>query len=77
MKELDAGLMNEVLDGDTVEIIGQPKYLNGNLIYQAIQKRAWISVPAANGDWCPMEPRTEAQSFEILIHGKIWNLIKH
>ena len=22
MKELDAGLMNEVLDGDTVEIIG-------------------------------------------------------
>ncbi|MFA9441081.1 hypothetical protein ACDA63_15710 [Uliginosibacterium sp. sgz301328] len=59
------GLMNEVRDGDIVHIENLPIFINGNLIYQAIQKNVSVPNETAIAGWFESPPRADAREFRL------------
>jgi hypothetical protein len=62
---LAAGLLDPVRDGDIVEIPNQPIWINGNLIYQTIQKNVSIPGEGAIADWFESNPRSDAIAYRL------------
>lgn len=59
------GLFNRVRDGDVIRIENQPIFINGNLIYQAIQKRLTVEDEAAISGWFKAVPRPDARHYRV------------
>lgn len=62
---LRSGLMEPVRDGDLVEIVNAPIFINGNLIYQTIQKRVATPNEAASIKYFQSLPGASAKSFRL------------
>jgi hypothetical protein len=62
---LKAGLLDPVRDGDVVEIVDQPIFINGNLIYQTIRKNVSIPNEAAITPWFESKPRQDANRYRL------------
>lgn len=65
VKALHEGLFNDIRDGDVVKIEGLPMYINGNLIYQAIEKNVSTPNEPATAAWFPSPPRPDAKTFSL------------
>lgn len=59
------GLMDPVQDGDLVEIVNAPIFINGNLIYQTVQKRVATPNEAASIKYFQSLPRPSAKSYRL------------
>jgi hypothetical protein len=59
------GIFDGVRDGDVVRIDGQPIYINGNLIYQTIEKNFSIPNEAAISGWFESPPRADAKVYRL------------
>lgn len=59
------GIFNGVRDGDVVLVDGQPIYINGNLIYQTIEKNFSIPNEAAIAGWFESPPRADAKVYRL------------
>ncbi|MDN7181208.1 hypothetical protein M0D69_25075 [Caballeronia sp. SEWSISQ10-4 2] len=71
------GILGPVRNGDTLEIVDQPTYINGNLIYQTIQKNVFIPREAVVQAWFNSAPRPDAQRFSLyrdVSAGNAWHL---
>jgi len=62
---LNSGLFDSATDGDVVEIVDQPMFINGNLIYQTIQKNVSIPHEDAIYGWFQSVPRSDAKHFRV------------
>ncbi|WP_433739813.1 hypothetical protein [Pseudomonas putida] len=60
------GLFDEVRDGDVVLVEGQPMHINGNLIYQTIEKNFSIPNEAAVSKWFVSPPRADAKVYRLV-----------
>ncbi|MGY2339209.1 hypothetical protein ACW9HW_08185 [Pseudomonas sp. SDO5532_S415] len=62
---IESGLLDGVADGDTIDISGQPVFINGNLIYQVARKRVYIpSEPAIAGIF-ESKPREASKIYRL------------
>lgn len=74
---LKSGLFDKVQDGDIVEIDNQPIFINGNLIYQTIEKNVSIPNEAAIAGWFVSKPRPSAKRYRLFrdkTAGDAWRL---
>ncbi|WP_349746935.1 hypothetical protein [Pseudomonas frederiksbergensis] len=62
---LESGLFESVQDGDTVEISDQPIFINGNLIYQTIQKRVYVPNELAIAALFEVKPNEAARVYRL------------
>lgn len=77
VSSLKSGLLDPVRDGDVVEIVGQPIFINGNLIFQTIGKNISIPNEAAIAGWFESKPRSDANHYRLyrdLASGNTWKL---
>lgn len=71
------GLLSPLRNGDILEIVDQPTFINGNLIYQTIQKDVFIPNEAAVRGWFNPVHRADCQHFVLYRDasaGKAWAL---
>jgi hypothetical protein len=62
---LKNGLLDPVRDGDVVEIVNSPIFINGNLIYQVIQKRVATPNETASAKYFQSEPSASAKAYRL------------
>lgn len=62
---LNKGLFENIREGDVVQIDGQPMFINGNLIYQTIQKNVSIPGEPATAAWFVSPPRPDAKTYRL------------
>ncbi|WP_157755484.1 hypothetical protein [Pseudomonas frederiksbergensis] len=60
------GIFDGVRDGDVVLVDGQPMYINGNLIYQTIEKNFSIPNETAISGWFESPPRADAKVYRLV-----------
>ncbi|WP_223472929.1 MULTISPECIES: hypothetical protein [unclassified Pseudomonas] len=63
---MQSGIFDGVRDGDVVRIDGQPIHINGNLIYQTIEKNFSIPNEAAISGWFESPPRADAKVYRLV-----------
>lgn len=71
---MKSGLLDRVQNGDIIEITDQPVFINGNLIYQIIQKEVYIPNEVAIAGWFTPETRVGAKHYRLLRNNKMWYL---
>jgi len=59
------GIFDGVRNGDVVLVDGQPMYINGNLIYQTIEKNFSIPNETAISGWFESPPRADAKVYRL------------
>ncbi|WP_069267670.1 hypothetical protein [Paraburkholderia nodosa] len=62
---LHSGLLDNVRDGDVVQFENQPIFINGNLVYQTVQKRLVVENEGATAGWFQANPRRDARRYRI------------
>lgn len=75
---LHSGLLDDIRDGDVVQIENQPVFINGNLIYQTIQKNVFIPNEGAIAMWFESHPRADAKEYRLIrdpAPGNQWRLL--
>ncbi|EJM14027.1 hypothetical protein PMI21_03896 [Pseudomonas sp. GM18] len=65
VRALKSGLFELVQDGDIVEIPDQPIFINGNLIYQVIQKRVYVPDEQAIAGLFDVKPNEAAKVYRL------------
>jgi len=60
------GIFDGVRNGDVVLVEGQPIYINGNLIYQTVEKNFSIPKEAAISGWFESPPRADAKVYRLM-----------
>jgi hypothetical protein len=60
------GIFDGIRDGDVVLVDGQPMYINGNLIYQTIERNFSIPNETAISGWFESPPRADAKVYRLV-----------
>lgn len=66
VRAMQNGIFDEVRDGDIVLLDGQPMHINGNLIYQTIEKNFSIPNETAIAGWFESPPRADAKVYRLV-----------
>lgn len=77
---LRSGLLYSVNSGDVVEIIDQPMFVNGNLIYQIVGKNVYIPNEKAIMGWFKSKPVVGARYYRLYRENNVdhrWRLEKN